>query len=67
MHYLTFGRVGWAVSEVGYGMWGMAGWTGSDDEESLASLDYAVALAASFNGLLPLRAAAQNAARPAGV
>ncbi len=34
MRYRTFGRTGWQVSEVGYGMWGMAGWTGSDDEES---------------------------------
>ena len=24
------------VSEIGYGMWGMAGWTGSDDDESSA-------------------------------
>jgi aryl-alcohol dehydrogenase-like predicted oxidoreductase len=44
MEYRTFGRTGWQVSEVGYGMWGMAGWTGSDDEESLASLDRAVEL-----------------------
>ena len=35
MRYRTFGRTGWQVAEVGYGMWGMAGWTGSDDEESL--------------------------------
>ena len=44
MRYRTFGRTGWHVSEIGYGMWGMAGWTGSDDEESLRSLDRAVAL-----------------------
>jgi len=29
-------------------MWGMAGWTGSDDEESRASLDRAVALGCNF-------------------
>jgi aryl-alcohol dehydrogenase-like predicted oxidoreductase len=29
-------------------MWGMAGWTGSDDDESLASLDRAVALGCNF-------------------
>jgi aryl-alcohol dehydrogenase-like predicted oxidoreductase len=29
-------------------MWGMAGWTGSEDEESLASLDRAVALGCNF-------------------
>jgi aryl-alcohol dehydrogenase-like predicted oxidoreductase len=48
MHYRTFGRTGWLVSEVGYGMWGMGGWTGSDDEESLASLDRAVELGCNF-------------------
>jgi aryl-alcohol dehydrogenase-like predicted oxidoreductase len=48
MQYRTFGRTGWPVSEVGYGMWGMAGWTGSDDEESRASLDRAVALGCTF-------------------
>ena len=35
MRYRTYPRTGWQVSEIGYGMWGMAGWTGSDDEESL--------------------------------
>ena len=44
----TFGRLGWKVSEVGYGMWGMAGWTGSDDAESHASLDRAIALGCNF-------------------
>ena len=39
MRYRTFGRTGWQVSEIGYGMWGMGGWTGSDDEESLRALD----------------------------
>ena len=29
-------------------MWGMAGWTGSDDEESLKSLDRAVELGCTF-------------------
>ena len=38
MRYRTFGRTGWKVSEIGYGMWGMGGWTGSDDEESLQAL-----------------------------
>ncbi len=48
MHYRTFGRTGWSVSEIGYGMWGMAGWTGSDDAESLESLERAVALGCNF-------------------
>ena len=36
------------VSEVGYGMWGMAGWTGSADEESFQSLDRAIELGCNF-------------------
>jgi aryl-alcohol dehydrogenase-like predicted oxidoreductase len=43
-----FGRTGWQVSEVGYGMWGMGGWTGSDDEESLRSLHRAIELGCTF-------------------
>src|SRR5262249_59649457 len=48
MQYRTFGRTGWPVSEIGYGMWGMAGWTGSDDAESRDSLDRAVELGCTF-------------------
>lgn len=48
MRYRRFGRTGWNVSEIGYGMWGMAGWTGSEDKESLASLQRAVDLGCNF-------------------
>jgi aryl-alcohol dehydrogenase-like predicted oxidoreductase len=48
MQYRRFGGTGWMVSEIGYGMWGMGGWTGSDDEESLASLQRAVDLGCNF-------------------
>ncbi len=48
MRYRSFGRTGWQVGEVGYGMWGMGGWTGSDDDESLASLQRAVELGLDF-------------------
>src|ERR1043165_3081565 len=48
MRTRTFGRLKWAVSEVGYGMWGMGGWTGSDDDESARSLDAAVAGGCNF-------------------
>ena len=48
MKYRTFGRTGWEVSEMGYGMWGMAGWTGSDDAESIESLQRAVDLGCNF-------------------
>ena len=42
MRQRVFGRLGWRVSEVGYGMWGMGGWTGSDDGESLLALDRSI-------------------------
>ncbi len=48
MHYRTLGRTGWSVSEIGYGMWGMAGWSGSEDAQSLAALERAVALGCTF-------------------
>ncbi len=48
MNYRRFGRTNWQVSEIGYGMWGMAGWTGSNDQESLASLQLAVDLGCTF-------------------
>jgi aryl-alcohol dehydrogenase-like predicted oxidoreductase len=48
MRYRTFGRLGWPVAEIGYGMWGMAGWTGSEDRASLESLDRAIALGCNF-------------------
>jgi len=48
MKYRRFGRTDWQVSEIGYGMWGMAGWTGSDDQESLASLQLAIDLGCNF-------------------
>ena len=48
MHYRTFGRTGWQISDIGYGMWGMGGWTNSSDEESLRSLHRAVELGCNF-------------------
>ena len=48
MKYRGFGRVGWPVSEIGYGMWGLAGWTGSDDVETAAALERAVELGCNF-------------------
>ena len=48
MKYRRFGRTNWQVSEVGYGMWGMAGWTASDDAQSATSLDVAVANGVNF-------------------
>ncbi len=48
MEYRTFGRTGWQVSAMGYGMWGMGGWTGSDDAQSMESLHLAVELGCNF-------------------
>jgi aryl-alcohol dehydrogenase-like predicted oxidoreductase len=48
MRYRTFDRLGWRVSEVGVGMWGMGGWTGKDDAESLRALQLAVELGCTF-------------------
>ncbi len=48
MNYRRFGRTGWNVSEIGYGMWGLAGWTGSQDAESLDALQRAVDLGCNF-------------------
>jgi aryl-alcohol dehydrogenase-like predicted oxidoreductase len=48
MKYRKFGRTGFDVSEIGPGLWGMSGWSGSDDQESLASLQTAVDLGCNF-------------------
>lgn len=48
MHTRAFGRTGLTVSEIGYGLWGMGGWTGSDDGESVRSLQRAIELGCTF-------------------
>lgn len=48
MNYRAFGRTGWQVGEIGYGMWGMAGWKDSDDAQSSAALDHAIELGVNF-------------------
>ena len=48
MQYRTFGRTNWPVSEIGYGMWGLAGWTGSDEDEYTRALDLAVERGCTF-------------------
>ena len=48
MQYRRFGRTDRPVSEIGYGMWGLAGWTGSDEKEIQRSLDRSVELGCTF-------------------
>ena len=48
MRFRPFGRLGWPVSEVGYGLWGMGGWSGSNDDESLAALERAIEKGCTF-------------------
>jgi aryl-alcohol dehydrogenase-like predicted oxidoreductase len=48
MKYRTLGRTGWQVSEIGYGMWGLAGWSGSDDDQTRQALQRSVDLGCNF-------------------
>jgi len=48
MKYRRFGRTGFEVSEIAHGLWGMSGWSGSDDRQSLAALQLAVDLGCNF-------------------
>ena len=48
MNTRPFGRLGWPVSEIGYGMWGMGGWSGSNDDESLAAIERSIELGCTF-------------------
>ena len=44
MKYRKLGRTGFEVSDIAHGLWGMSGWSGSDDQESLDSMQLAVDL-----------------------
>jgi len=48
MKYRKLGRTGFEVSEMAHGLWGMSGWSGSDDRESLASMQLAIDLGCNF-------------------
>jgi aryl-alcohol dehydrogenase-like predicted oxidoreductase len=48
MNLRKFGRTGWMVSEIGYGMWGMGGWLDSNDEDSRQALQRSVELGCNF-------------------
>ncbi len=48
MKYRKLGRTGFEVSEMAHGLWGMSGWSGSDDRESLDALQLATDLGCNF-------------------
>ncbi|NEY31040.1 aldo/keto reductase [Streptomyces sp. PRKS01-65] len=52
MRFRRFGRTGWQVSEIGYGMWGIGGgpggWTGTDEDAGREALELAVAGGCNF-------------------
>ncbi len=48
MNYRRLGRTGWSVSEIGYGMWGMGNWKGTEDELTFDVLQRAVDLGCNF-------------------
>jgi len=48
MKYRKLGRTGYEVSEMAHGLWGMSGWSGSEDQESLDALQLATDLGCNF-------------------
>jgi aryl-alcohol dehydrogenase-like predicted oxidoreductase len=46
--YRKLGRTNFEVSEMAQGLWGMSGWSGSDDQQSLAALQLAVDMGCNF-------------------
>jgi aryl-alcohol dehydrogenase-like predicted oxidoreductase len=48
MHYRKLGRTGFEISDIAHGLWGMSGWSGSDDRESMQALQLAVDLGCNF-------------------
>ncbi len=48
MNYRRLGRTDWQVSEIGYGMWGMGNWQGTEDELKVDVLQRAVDLGCNF-------------------
>lgn len=48
MKYRKLGRTGFEVSDIAYGLWGISGWSGSNDQESLSSMQLSVDLGCNF-------------------
>ena len=48
MKYRKLGRTDFEVSDMAQGLWGMSGWSGSDDRESLDAMQLAVDSGCTF-------------------
>ncbi|MGA8151195.1 MAG: aldo/keto reductase [Terriglobales bacterium] len=48
MKYRTLGRTGFEVSDIAHGLWGMSGWSGSEDRQSLEALQVGIDLGCNF-------------------
>jgi aryl-alcohol dehydrogenase-like predicted oxidoreductase len=48
MKYRKLGRTGFEVSDIAHGLWGMSGWSGSDDKESLAAMQLGIDQGCNF-------------------
>src|SRR5260370_32302345 len=48
MKYRKFGRTGFEVGDIAHGLWGMGGWSGSEDRGSLEALQLSVDLGCNF-------------------
>ena len=48
MKYREMGRTGFEVSEIGHGLWGMSGWSGSEDEQSRESMQLSASGGCNF-------------------
>jgi len=48
MKYRTLGRTGFEVSDIAHGLWGMSGWSESDDEQSRQAIQLAIDLGCNF-------------------
>jgi len=48
MKYRILGRTGFEVSEIAHGLWGMSGWSESNDQESRQAIQLAIDLGCNF-------------------
>ena len=48
MKYRKLGKTDLLVSEIGHGLWGMGGWSGSNDKESLDTLQKSLEMGCNF-------------------